>query len=112
MFKLHCRFDPKKPTEYPRDQQVTHPDQPYHIYFSKDETRRQFYSEHPSHPVHLSYSQHSQSACEKWTKGEELENSPMMLSSYELESLDKDIWEEFDEIRNNCDISDIDIQNT
>jgi hypothetical protein len=33
------------------------------------------------------------------------------LSSYELDSLDKDVWEEFGEIRDNCDISDIDIHN-
>ena len=29
-----------------------------------------------------------------------------------LEEPDKDVWEVFDDIRNNCDISDIDLQNT
>ncbi|XP_063690921.1 uncharacterized protein LOC134825860 [Bolinopsis microptera] len=112
------RFDPKKPTEFPRDQQLTHPDQPYHIYYSRDELRRQFYSTHPNYPVHLSYSEHSESACEKWIKerkvadSRELAGSQDSLYSFEFESLDKNIWEEFEDIRYNCDISDIDIHDT
>ena len=29
-----------------------------------------------------------------------------------LEEPDQEVWEVFEEIRNNCDISDIDLQNT
>ena len=32
--------------------------------------------------------------------------------SLESEETDMDVWEAFDEIRNNCDISDIDLLNT
>ena len=107
------RFDPKKPTEYPRDQQVTHPDQPHHIYFSLDEQRREFYSKHPSHPVYLSYSPDSVSVCEKWMKGEldVLADSQVRLPLFDDVDIEKTIGEEFDEIRNNCDISDIDLTN-
>ena len=89
---------------------MTNPDQPYHVYFSKDELRRQFFTKHPSHPVHLTYSANSDSACEKWIRGEEVEEGQVL--SLESEEADKDVWDAFDEIRNNCDISDIDLQNT
>ncbi|KAL5249653.1 hypothetical protein ACHWQZ_G018497 [Mnemiopsis leidyi] len=102
------RFDPKEPTEYPRDKQVTHPHQPHHVYFSKDELRRQFYTKHPAQHVQLTYSAECESPCERWMRGEEVVEGKVLS----LEEPDQEVWEVFEEIRNNCDISDIDLQNT
>ena len=47
------RFDPKKPTEMPKDKQSFREDQPPVIYFSSDQHRRQYYQNNPSYVICL-----------------------------------------------------------
>ena len=100
------RFDPKKPTEYPKDKQLTHPDQPYHIYFSKDEKRREFFSEYPQESIQITYKESVETKCDRWIKNpDDHSTADEDMTVDEIEN--SDVLMEFWKIENNCDVSDI-----